>query len=169
MVPCETFVPRARGTFVSPDGGVAKAFPPYTAPPTSTSTRASSEFRLMPFPFRTRLRAGNGPRTPSVDLVGCVQHEELRARRRRQALPPDGRSAVDEAAQRLLRDVVLVDVARARGDARSAVVRRPCSQPAEHGGGPSIATRLPPLQRRRSRVEDQEHCRARSVAAQPRY
>src|SRR4051812_41062745 len=73
MVPCETFVPRAKGTFVSPDGGVAKAFPPYAAPPTSTSRRAKSEVRRMPFPFRTRLRAGNGPRTPSVHLLGCVQ------------------------------------------------------------------------------------------------
>src|SRR4051794_3928334 len=75
MVPCETFVPRARGRFVRPDGGVAKALPPYTAPPTSTSRRAKSECRLMPFPFRTRLRAGNGPRTPSVHLLGCVRRE----------------------------------------------------------------------------------------------
>src|SRR3954454_10170785 len=72
MVPCETFVPRAKGTLDSPDGGVAKAFPPYTAPPTSTSRRATTGFRLMPFPFRTRLRAGNGPRTPSLHLLGCV-------------------------------------------------------------------------------------------------
>src|SRR5437667_11163187 len=61
MVPCDTFVPRAKGTFVSPDGGVAKAIPPYTTTPTSTSRRAKSDFRLMPFPFRTRLRGRERP------------------------------------------------------------------------------------------------------------
>src|SRR4051812_28327782 len=105
MVPCETFVPRARGTFVSPDGGVAKAFPPYTAPPTSTSRTAKSEFRLMPFPFRTRLRAGNGPRKPSVHLLGCVQPtfvpSEFIARGRCQSDASDRRSGpIDGADQR---------------------------------------------------------------------
>src|SRR5947207_4723376 len=61
MVPRDTFVPRAKGTFVSPDGGVAKAIPPYTATPTSTSRRAKSDLRLMPFPFRTRLRSRERP------------------------------------------------------------------------------------------------------------
>src|SRR3954452_24259120 len=61
MVPCDTFVARAKGTCVSCDGGVAKAIPPYPAPPTTTSRRAKSDFRLMPFPFRTRLRGRERP------------------------------------------------------------------------------------------------------------
>src|SRR3954470_4597843 len=97
MVPCETFVPRARGTFVSPDGGVAKAFPPYAAPPTSTSRRAKSQFRLMPFPFRIRLQGRQRPKDtertpPRVPRTYFVPEGVLSAQGRPGAAP-DGRSA----------------------------------------------------------------------------
>src|SRR3954451_16365311 len=72
MVPCDTFVPRAKGTCVSCDGGVAKAIPPYPAPPTTTSRRAKSDFRLMPFLSGQGLGAGNGPKDTERTPARCV-------------------------------------------------------------------------------------------------
>src|SRR5919198_4827393 len=63
MVPCDVLVPRAKGTCVSPDGGVARPGATVTAVTTPASPTPSSAHltaRFMLPPFRTRLRQQRG-------------------------------------------------------------------------------------------------------------
>src|SRR5919204_3560065 len=63
MVPSDTSVPRAKGTFVRCDGGVAKTVPPYTAAPRTLRRRTQTHFDFTAPPLRTRLprQRGWGP------------------------------------------------------------------------------------------------------------
>src|SRR5438034_1641076 len=58
MVPFDTSVPRAKGTFVSPDGGVASTVPAYAATPMRARRSAKTHFDFISPPFQRWRRGG---------------------------------------------------------------------------------------------------------------
>src|SRR6266480_1137953 len=63
MVPCDVLVPRAKGTFVSPDGGVAQLGATVTATVTAVTTLASPT--LSSAHLTARFMPSSQPRSPA--------------------------------------------------------------------------------------------------------
>src|SRR5512133_732892 len=90
MVPFDRSVPRAKGTFVSPEGGVARTVPPYTAAPRTLRRRTQIHFDFTspPFPPSRARRSRRGTPKDYVSIDSSTGGAGCRGRTERVALPP---------------------------------------------------------------------------------
>src|SRR5215211_3844832 len=82
MVPSDTLVPRAKGTFTSPDGGVASTDPAaYAATPTMPTTKSPFSFRCMTLQPPSALNKSASWFDVSIAVWSQRQHEAERDQR----------------------------------------------------------------------------------------